>query len=351
MSSMHYDKSESPVAQSVPPWFSELMGMSLAEGALCERNGRRFVVKDGVLRGESLLSPGQAQTADTFGFKWNKRDTFEGPKQLRRMREWLVERYGDIGGETWFKEYGQSPLVLDAGCGGAMSAIELFGPALAHIRYVGADVSTAVDVARCRFAERGLSAGFLQSDLMSLPFPPGTFDMIFSEGVLHHTDSTERALKTLAPLLRPGGRFLFYVYRRKGPLREFTDDYVRDRLQTMSPQQAWEAMIPLTKLGEMLGQLDIEIDIPESIDLLKIPAGRINLQRFFYWHVCKAFYRPELSLEEMNHINYDWYAPRNAHRQTEEQVRRWCAEAGLTVDRERIEESGITVVARRERLG
>jgi hypothetical protein len=119
----------------------------------------------------------------------------------------------------------------------------------------------------------------------------------------------------------------------------------------MTPQQAWDAMMPLTRLGRALGELDIEIEIPESIGLLGIPAGRINLQRLFYWHVCKVFYRPELTLEEMNHINYDWYAPRNAHRQTEEQVRRWCAEAGLSVERERIEEAGITIVARRQGPG
>ena len=50
----------------------------------------------------------------------------------------------------------------------------------------------------------------------------------------------------------------------------------------------------------------------------------------------------------MNHLNYDWYAPRNAHRQTPEQVRSWCADAGLTIEREHLQESGITVVARKE---
>jgi SAM-dependent methyltransferase len=336
---------------TAPAWFGELLGTAIADGTECTRNGRRYVMSGGVLRGESLLSPGQTQTSETFGFKWHKRDTFEGPEQLRRMREWLVERYGDVTREPWFAECGQSPLVLDAGCGGAMSVIELFGTALASLRYVGVDVSTAVDVARSRFMERGWNAGFVQSDLMALPFAQKSFDLIFSEGVLHHTDSTEAALKALSPLLKPGGRFLFYVYRKKGPLREYTDDYIRDLLQRMTPQQAWDAMMPLTKLGRALGELDIEIEIPESIDLLGIPAGRINLQRLFYWHVCKAFYRPELTLEEMNHINYDWYAPRNAHRQTEEQVRRWCAESGLSVERERIEEAGITIVARRQGPG
>jgi SAM-dependent methyltransferase len=259
------------------------------------------------------------------------------------MREWLLTRYGDT---TWLSEHGTMPLVLDAGCGGAMSAIELFGPKLASLRYVGIDVSAAIEVAANRFAERGLPGAFLQADVMDLPLGPASVDVIFSEGVLHHTDSTEGALKALAPLLKPGGRFLFYVYRRKGPIREFTDDYIREKLQGMQPEEAWEQLKPLTRFGQMLGDLDLEIEIPEAIELLEIPAGKINLQRFFYWHVAKAFYRPDYTIDEMNHINFDWYAPKNAHRQSPEEVRRWCAEAGLVIERESIEQAGITVVAR-----
>ena len=133
---------------------------------------------------------------------------------------------------------------------------------------------------------------------------------------MHHTDSTRDALLRLARLLRSGGHFMFYVYNRKSPIREFTDDFIRDRLQTMSPEEAWQALLPLTKLGASLGELGLEINVPEDISLLGIPAGPIDLQRLFYWHIFKAYYRPDWSLEEMNHVNFDWYAPKNSHRQT-----------------------------------
>jgi len=116
-------------------------------------------------------------------------------------------------------------------------------------------------------------------------------------------------------------------------------------MRAMTPEQAWKAMEPLTRLGIALGELNVEVDIPEAIDLLEIPAGRINLQRLFYWHVAKAFYRPDFTFDEMNHINYDWYAPRNAQRQSIEEVRTWCQECGLEIERERVEEAGITIVA------
>jgi hypothetical protein len=109
-------------------------------------------------------------------------------------------------------------------------------------------------------------------------------------------------------------------------------------------------MMALSKLGKKLGELDIEVEILDSVDLLDIPSGKINLQRLFYWHVFKAFYHPELDLDEMNHINFDWYAPRNAHRQTVEEVRAWCAEGGLEIKKEVVENAGITMIARKREM-
>ncbi len=335
-------------SEPLPSWFWEYLGTPpAAEGGAFTLGGTEFVVDAGIPRARELHSDAQAQTEETFGFKWQKRDTFESPASLARMREWLVQRYGDMGAAAWLADADYQPLVLDAGCGAGMSALELFAPVAERIRYLGVDISAAVDVARARFQEQGLAAGFVQADISRLPFAPASVDVIFSEGVLHHTDSTERAFKSLAPLLKPGGRFMLYVSRRKGPIREFTDDHLRDLLRSMSPEEGWRALEPLTRLGIALGELNAEIDIPEPIDLLNIPAGRINVQRLFYWHVAKMFYRPDLSLDEMNHINFDWYAPANAHRQSVEDVRRWCAESGLDIEREVEEEAGITVIARR----
>jgi arsenite methyltransferase len=333
------------IAAATPHWLFELLGIPpLEEGAAAEAEGIPLELRRGILRARSLVSAAQSQTADSFGFKWGKRETFESEHMRRRTREWLVERYGSIEDAGWWSEYGGAPVVLDAGCGAAYSAVELLASRLRGIRYIGMDISEAVDVAAQRFAEHGLPGAFLQADLAEPPLADGSVDVIFSEGVLHHTDSTERALKRLTRLLCPGGRFLFYVYRRKGPIREFTDDYVRDLLQGLEPEEAWQRLMPLTKLGKALGDLHVEVEVPEAVDLLEIPAGRIDVQRLFYWHVLKAYHRDEYDLDELNHINYDWFAPRNAHRQSPEDVRRWCSEAGLEIEREDVQEAGITVV-------
>lgn len=334
-----------------PAWLWDLLGVSAPAAdqsvTVC---GRRLTMVGGVPRVDASVTKAQGQSRDAFSFKWAKRDTFEGGVN-RHMQAWLAEKYGNLRDIAWFADHGTNPIVLDAGCGAAMSGLALFEPVLDRIRYLGVDISSAIDVAAQRFAERGMHAAFLQADLMDLPLPPQCVDVVFSEGVLHHTDDTRKALAAVTRHLKVGGRIMFYVYRRKGPIREFTDDYVRDKLQSLTPQQGWDALEPLTRLGRVLGELNIDIEIPQRIDILNIPAGRIDLQRFFYWHVCKAFYRPELTLDEMNHINFDWYAPKNAHRQSPEDVRAWCADLSLVIEREVIEDAGITIIARRATSG
>ncbi|MDP9203656.1 MAG: class I SAM-dependent methyltransferase [Gemmatimonadota bacterium] len=297
----------------------------------------------------STISDEQRQTESTFGFKWAKRDTYESEAMRNTAREWLFERY--CGGDPqlladWLS--GGRKKILDAGCGAGFSAMLFFGDHLRSHDYIGADISDAAYVAQERFKEAGYPGTFIKRDLLDLPIEDGSVDMIFSEGVLHHTDSTERALKALAPKLRQGGRFLFYVYAKKAVIREFTDDAIRDRLRLLSDEDAWKALEPLTKLGIALGELGIELTVPEDIPYLGIKAGKLDIQRFFYWNICKVFYRHQLTLDEMNHINFDWFRPLNCHRQTPEQVSSWCREAHLQIERSDVQEAGITVVARRE---
>ncbi len=296
--------------------------------------------------GEKQYSHAQAQTKQAFAFKWAKRHTYESPALAAIQRQWLLERYCDgdpamLAG--WLS--GRRKIILDAGCGACYSALLLFADHLKEHDYLGVDISEAVEIGRQRFAEKGYPGDFLQANLLELPIPDESVDMIFCEGVLHHTDSTEQSLGYLATKLKRAGRFLFYVYARKAVIREFTDDFIRDKLREMSDEQAWDALMPLSRLGSALGRLNAEIDVPQDIPFLGIKKGKIDIQRFFYWNICKAYYRPELDIEELNHINFDWFRPLNCHRHTTEEVVSFCRSAGLEIERLNEQPSGITVVA------
>jgi len=310
------------------------------------RENPEYVLANGIPRQTKVYSHSQTQTEQTFAFKWSKRDTYESDAVCAASKQWLNERYGlpDIP----FSKLLEGKTVLDAGCGAGFSALLLFGELLNTCRYIGADISEAVDVAAVRFAEKNIRGDFIQVDLLDLPEELGTFDIIFSEGVLHHTDSTEKAIRYLATKLNPGGHFMFYVYNKKGPIREFTDDFIRSRIAAMTDDEAWEALRPLTKLGKLLGDLNLEIDIEEPIHVLDIPAGKIDLQRFFYWHLLKAYYRSDWHPDEMNHVNFDWYRPQNCHRQTPDEVRTWVESSHLDILKMDVQQAGITVVARRD---
>lgn len=303
---------------------------------------------DGIWRNNKIYSDSQMQTSDTFDFKWKKRETYESDSFHQKTYQWLFDKYfGDDVKDTCKFLNLEGKNILDAGCGAGFSALLLFGDALNDVHYLGVDISGAVDIAKKRFAEADVKGEFLQTSLTDLPFTEPLFDVIFSEGVLHHTDSTEASFRYLVHFLRPNGRILFYVYRKKSAIREYTDDFIREALKDKSNEESWKALEPLTKLGKALGELNCKIHIPEDIELLGIKAGEMDVQRFFYYHVCKAFYSEDFSLDEMNHVNYDWFRPLNCHRHTEEEVRQWCESEGLEVERMHIELSGITTIARK----
>jgi SAM-dependent methyltransferase len=298
---------------------------------------------------QKALSENQKQTEETFGFKWKKRDTFESKNVQIETERWLLERYCD-GDRTYLEKLlgDEGKIIIDAGCGACHSAILLFKDLLKKHDFLGIDVSDAINVAKDRFNEKGYKGEFLHANLLDLPMIPNeSVDMIFSEGVLHHTDSTEDAIKYLSSKLKKGGHFLFYVYKKKAPIREFTDDHIREQLSSLSDNEAWNEMYSLTKLGKVLGDLDLEIEIPEDIPYLGIEKGKINLQRFFYWNICKMYYRPEYTIDEMNHVNFDWFRPKNCHRHTEEEILRFCLESNLEILRFNIQDAGITVVSKK----
>jgi arsenite methyltransferase len=320
-------------------------------GTLLGPNGQSYPIVNGIPRFVLTEDSGQRQTEKSFGFKWQQRDAWYSPEVQAACQPWLIQRYGFESVDEMRNFFAAHERVLDAGCGSGFSSLLWIDPSWrdgGNAQWFGADISEAIDVAQEKLGSIP-GAHFVQADILQLPFREQTFDAIFSDGVLHHTPSTERALKSLAPFLAPGGEILFYVYRLKSPVREFTDDYVRDAISGLDPAAAWEALRPLTKLGQALAELHAEVDVPEDIPLLGIKAGRYDVQRLIYWHFAKLYWRDTFNFEENNHVNFDWYHPRYSTRHTEEELRRWCDEAGLKIKHfDDTQESGFSVRAIKE---
>src|SRR5439155_2803615 len=177
----------------------------------------------------------------------------------------------------------------------------------------GIDISNAIDVAYERFRDVDQVA-LLQADLGSLPFRPGFFDFISCDQVLHHTPDPPLNFKRLVNLLRPGGYILLYVYRAKGPIREFADDYLRGKLTQAPLQDCLAFSEKITRLGRNLSRLQVAVEIEDDIPELGLQRGTYEVQRLVYDHVLKCFWNEDYDFLTNVMVNFDWYRPIHAFR-------------------------------------
>ncbi len=112
--------------------------------------------------------------------------------------------------------------VLDDGCGGGRYSVALKRLGFAEV--VGVDWSAeGIAVANARVAEAKIQGvSYRQADVLNLPFADGEFDVVFSNGVLHHTYDTQRGVNELHRVMKPGGRGWLYLYHRPGGLDRLT---------------------------------------------------------------------------------------------------------------------------------
>jgi SAM-dependent methyltransferase len=144
----------------------------------------------------------------SFSFEWNTHSTTQLDFQRggKSAEQQFIQKTG------FFPEELRGKLVLDAGIGAGRYADVASGWGA---DVVGVDLSYAVEAAHRNFADRP-NLLVAQADIAALPFAPGSFDYIFSIGVLHHTPDTRRYFLRLVPLLKPGGSIAIWVYPREG---------------------------------------------------------------------------------------------------------------------------------------
>ena len=120
----------------------------------------------------------------------------------------------------------QYRLVLEVGIGIGGTADALSRAESCEL--IGIDLGYAVDQARHYFGQNPL-LHLVQASVFAPPFRPGSFDVVYSHGVLHHTYSTRAAFTQIAQLPKQANGMLYvWVYshdqERATPLRRVLMD-------------------------------------------------------------------------------------------------------------------------------
>jgi SAM-dependent methyltransferase len=107
--------------------------------------------------------------------------------------------------------------IIECGCGTGQLSNFL---SIANRNVFGTDLCLNSLRLGQRFKEQnGLKrVHFLQMNLFRPVFKPGSFDLVISNGVLHHTADPRLAFESISRLVRPGGFILVGLYHRWGRL-------------------------------------------------------------------------------------------------------------------------------------
>ncbi len=321
-------------------------GDEIVAGRLLTPAGREYAIEQGVpvLLDPDTFAPGQAETRESFSEKWRRAPGYREDTKAHYVK-WYLDRYGHGDLEGLRRFLLPKRRVLDAGTGHGRDS-EMYATLAPQATVFGVDLSAGIHLAY-EHLHHLPNLHLVQADLTRLPFAPESFDFVACDQVIHHTPDTRRSFSALLTRLAPGGHAAVYVYKVKGPIREFCDDYLRARTTTMSPEECLRFSEAMTKFGRALSELRVEIEVPEDLPLLEIRAGRYDLQRFLYWNVFKMYWNDGMDWTSNVITNFDWYHPLHAHRHRPEELRAWCAEERLTIEHFDEMESGLSVLARK----
>ena len=152
------------------------------------------------------------------------------------------------------KQLPEGALDLEAGCGtGQLS--NFLGMSWRRRVFAGDICLNSLRLAK-GFADRYSvrNVAFLQMNLFRPPFRDDTFDIVISNGVLHHTGDCEGGFKSILAKLKPGGHIVIGLYnglgrlptlwkrsafRAFGPKLYFLDPRLRDMSREPARIKAW----------------------------------------------------------------------------------------------------------------
>lgn len=182
--------------------------------------------------------------------------------------------------------------LLEIGCGIGIDTLRLAG--LGFREVVGADLTeTAIAVAGERAEREGVSnVRFTTANAESLGFEDGSFDAVYSFGVIHHTPDIERAVAEIHRVLTPGGRAYVMIYHSRSLVALIHELF---RLPYESPSEPCPVVLRHSKaaaarLFRCFAETDVHADYPFTYGMRHLSwmfpvALQRRLGRWIGWHL------------------------------------------------------------------
>ncbi|MCX5713463.1 MAG: class I SAM-dependent methyltransferase [Candidatus Omnitrophica bacterium] len=128
-----------------------------------------------------------------------------------------VENYRYRDYAPWLKkildrgEY-KDKRVLEVGYGQGTDLVQF---AKNHASCFGVDITERhCSLAKKNFALRGLKASLTRANVLHLPFKDESFDVVYSNGVLHHIKAIDSSISEIYRVLKRGGGLVLILYNR-----------------------------------------------------------------------------------------------------------------------------------------
>lgn len=229
---------------------------------------------------ENFESEVKAHTGQHYGnlFKeFRNKDYFEEARKLLEIR--LVRNNVTIPNL-------KNATVLDQGCGGGRytTAWKLLGAKNA----VGIDFSEiGISDAKSRVELAGIkNIDFVKGSVLNMPFNDKVFDIVFSNGVLHHTEDWKKGISEQLRVLKPGGFGWLYLIENPGGIFWDNIEILRAILKNVNKIFAQNVLrslaIPMNRVFYMLDHVMVPINTRlstnEIINELK-NNGACNIRR------------------------------------------------------------------------
>ncbi len=177
--------------------------------------------------------------------------------------------------------------LLEIGCGMGYDSLEFLKRG---VRVTATDLTpNAVAMTIKHFVVEGVKAEEIRTaNALDLPFEDNTFDAVWSNGVLHATGDTRRAIAEARRVLKPGGRAIISHFYRKPSWMYLIHKLGKENIEYKEEDPPVNEFYTEEEILDFFDGYRVEEAVQEHYRLL--PARRSGFKANLYHYVLKPVY-------------------------------------------------------------